>query len=155
MTKRLLSIPSDIDALAQLADFVQSLAAAGELDSTRAYGLRLAADELATNVIVHGYGEGNPGELTIDGGVDQDSVWLRLIDNAPPFDPHTDGPPADIETPLGERRPGGLGLHLVRSVVDEFRYEFVDGQNRQTIVIQRGERQAADRSTSEEDPCSR
>jgi anti-sigma regulatory factor (Ser/Thr protein kinase) len=133
-----LNIPSEIDALAQLADFTQDLAAAGELTSARAYGLRLAADELATNVIVHGYGEGNPGVLTIDGGVDQESVWLRLIDSAPPFDPNTQSPPADVQTPLRERRPGGLGLHLVRSVVDEFRYEFVDGQNRQTIVIQRG-----------------
>lgn len=130
-----LTIGSNLAELDALGRFTDELASEAGLSPSRAYHLRLAADELATNVIVHGYGPGRPGQLLIEGGTCDGSVWIRLTDGAGRFDPHNDGPAVDVTEPLAARRPGGLGLHLVRSIANVFHWEHVRGQNQQTLVI--------------------
>lgn len=115
-----------------LADVVARVASAAGLGERQAYRLRLAADELATNIATHGY-HGVAGPLAVEIGCDADWVWLRLEDEAPPFDPrgHDDPPPA------GEPRLGGYGIYLALSGVDRFAYDRVGGRNRSTLSMRR------------------
>jgi serine/threonine-protein kinase RsbW len=130
-------LPAAVTSLEQVADYVRTLAQQGNLQQDACYRLRLAADEIVSNIIMHGYAE-TPGEIQLSGGVTDEQVWLRIADNSPRFDPHTvrcDPPPATL--PAAERKLGGLGIFLAFNAVDNFDYEFKDGLNINTLRMLR------------------
>ncbi|MEV5433827.1 ATP-binding protein [Streptomyces sp. NPDC052701] len=129
-------IPAALGALERVATFVLDLGQRAALPSSALYRLRLAADELATNIVMHGY-RGAPGEITVDGGIDPDQVWVRFQDDAPAFDPRQGLRPPELDQPLAERRIGGLGVYLAFTAVDVFAYELVAGRNVSTLVMLR------------------
>ncbi|MCR6487404.1 ATP-binding protein [Amycolatopsis sp. OK19-0408] len=139
MPARRLLVNSGADVAGALAGFVAELAAQGGLAPAQAYRLRLAADEIVTNIAGHGY-RGEPGVVDLDGYAADGRVWLRVEDDAPKFDPrgHHPDPRLAAEPPL--RAAGGLGLHLALTVVDEFGYEHVHGRNRNVLVLRRERR---------------
>lgn len=111
------------------------------LPGDRAYKLRLATEEMATNVVVHGYGEAHERSphptIDMEWGNDTEQVWVRLVDGAPPFDPTAAPAPVGLDTPLSERTIGGLGIHLAKASLDDFSYERTGGRNRVTLVLKR------------------
>lgn len=115
-----------------VADLVDTVAGAGRLSRRQAYRLRLAADEITTNITAHGY-HGGHGVVDIEGGVDDDWVWLHIQDSAPPFDPRAHCPDAAP----GAVREGGYGLLLAFSGIDHFAYDYFDGRNRNTLLVRR------------------
>ena len=106
----------------QVAVFAACLAIRGGLTRRQAYRLRLAADEITTNIWTHGY-RGEQGVVDLCACVEPDRVWLRTEDDAPPFDPR--GYPA-----------AGFGLRLALTGPDQFGYRFV-GRNRNTLIMRR------------------
>ncbi len=87
----------------------------------------LALDEAVTNIIEHGY-QGKNGEITLRCTGRPGRIAITIEDNAPEFDPLSLPPPslgADIE----ERQIGGLGVMLIRGVMDACQYEYRDGKN--------------------------
>ncbi len=92
------------------------------LDSEGRFSVRLAVEELCVNVVKHGYREGPAGELTLRFTVSADGLTVAVADRAPLFDP-AGAPPPDLESDWKERRIGGLGVHMVRTVTDGFRHE--------------------------------
>ncbi|MFD9163805.1 ATP-binding protein, partial [Streptomyces sp. NPDC059558] len=90
-TSRVLDVPATVAALGSIASFVLRLAGAAGLDKGATYRLRLAVDELATNVVMHGY-RGGDGRITVRGRSGPDGVQIVIEDSAPPFDP-VEGPP--------------------------------------------------------------
>ncbi|WP_103354532.1 ATP-binding protein [Amycolatopsis sp. CA-128772] len=139
MAARRLLVNSGDDVNGVLAGLVAELAAQGGLAAPQAYRLRLAADEITTNIACHGY-RGEPGVIDLGGYAAHGRVWLSIEDDAPPFDPrgHHPDPRLSAEPPL--RAAGGLGLHLALTVVDEFGYEHVRGRNRNVLVLHRERR---------------
>jgi serine/threonine-protein kinase RsbW len=131
-----LRVPAVLDSLDDVVRYVRELARRAGLSSRRTGQLRLATEELVTNVIMHGYRSGSTPDCAVEleGGVDGDRVWLRIVDDAPAFDP-TRVPEPDLRRPLTDRVPGGLGLYLARSCVDGMTYESVDGRNTVTLII--------------------
>jgi serine/threonine-protein kinase RsbW len=129
-----ISLPASLDSLEQVASYVRALAGQGHLPAEAEYRLRLAAEEIVTNLVMHGYGE-RPGEIQLSGDVDEGRVWLRVVDDAPRFDPRTVhlGPQGGV--PVQQMRLGGLGLYLTREAVDGFSYEFAGGRNVNTLTI--------------------
>ena len=120
----------------QIASFVGRLAERVGLSSGQAYRLRLAADEIVTNITQHGYG-GRAGPVELVGGVDTDSVWLCIVDEAPPFDPTSHDPRPRLEAGPTHGPEGGFGLYLALTGVDGFRYDRRGGQNRNTLIMRR------------------
>ncbi|MFJ9845932.1 ATP-binding protein [Kitasatospora sp. NPDC101155] len=131
-----LRIAAALTSLDEVAHFCHELAERAGLGPEAAYRLRLATDELATNVVMHGY-RGGEGELRLTGGMDEDTVWIRLEDDAPPFDPAAGCRPPTPDVPLARRPIGGLGIHLALTALDAFNYRYADGHNRSALVIRR------------------
>lgn len=129
-----ITVPAALVSLERVAGFVRALARRGNLTENAAYRLRLATDEIVTNIILHGYKESG-GEIRVRGGVGGGEVWLRVADTAPPFDPRTVRAEPCPDTPVQDLKPGGLGLYLTRQAVDRFTYEFADGSNINTLTI--------------------
>jgi serine/threonine-protein kinase RsbW len=94
--------------------------------------LQLAVEEAITNTIFHGY-RGVSGEVEIEILVTEEDTVVQITDRAPPFDPLS-VPDPDRVSDLSERRTGGLGIYLMRQVVDEVRYEYVNGKNVLTLI---------------------
>ncbi|MFC8914618.1 ATP-binding protein [Streptomyces sp. WAC05374] len=135
-TPEALRIPARLACLDRVAEFVLGLGARAALPESSVYRLRLAADELATNIVMHGY-RGAAGEISVDGGIDPDQVWVRFEDDAPAFDPRQGMRPPALDVPLAERQIGGLGVFLAFTAVDSFEYELVAGRNVSTLVMRR------------------
>ena len=123
------------ERLAELLAFVQRACERAALDPEVAFDVRLATEEVVTNVIEHGYaGEDPPGPVAVRFRRDPGQVVVTVDDLARPFDPATIRP-ADPTAPLEARRIGGLGWHFVTRVMDEVRHEHRHPRgNRLTLV---------------------
>jgi serine/threonine-protein kinase RsbW len=117
--ERRLRVPADLDQLAEVRTLVRDVAVAYGAPPTCLDDLVQAVDEAATNVIVHGY-RGRPGWLEVTTELIGDQIVITLEDEAPPFDP-TVVPEPDLTLPPEHRRPGGMGVHLMRLATDEMR----------------------------------
>jgi serine/threonine-protein kinase RsbW len=129
-----ITLTASFASLEQVACYVRNLARQANLPASAEYRLRLAADEIVTNIIMHGYRE-EPGEIRVHGGVADGHVWLQVADQAPPFDPRTVHSEPQPNVPVMEMRLGGLGVFLALKALDGFSYEFADGRNISTLTI--------------------
>ena len=115
-----LRIDADLDRLAEVRRFVRQQAAAAHAPIECLDDLVQAIDEAATNVIVHGYRRVG-GWLEIGITLEDDQFIVSLEDGAPAFDPTT-VPEPDLSVPPMARRPGGMGVHLMREATDGLSY---------------------------------
>jgi anti-sigma regulatory factor (Ser/Thr protein kinase) len=131
-----LKLPATLESLKAIREFIGSAASKAGLTRDRSYGLTLAVDEIATNIITHGYEEaGGTGDILINANVTDGVVEITLEDTGVPFNPLLHAEPRELDAPLEERGVGGLGIFLARKSVDEFRYHFMDGRNHNIFVI--------------------
>ncbi len=91
--------------------------------------LEIVLDEILSNIVRHGLRDGREHEIRIALAVEADTVIVTVEDDGPAFNPLT-FPPPDLDAPLDTRAVGGLGIHLVRRLMDTVRYERVEGRNR-------------------------
>jgi len=128
-----LTLHNDIKQIALLPDFVDTIAKRIELDHETASNLNLALEEAITNVIMYAYPEGTDGVVNIDATVDGKNVSVVIADNGIAFDP-TAKEEIDITAGIDERPIGGLGIHLVRTIMDNVNYERKEEKNILTIT---------------------
>ena len=128
-----LTIPAHLAYLSQVRRFVMNAAATLPCGDEQIDDLILATDEAVTNIIVHGY-QANEGEIRLTIGQQSGACMVVLQDNAPAFDPNTAAKP-NINAPLESRPLGGLGVHLIRMLMDDLHYQQeADGTNRLTLI---------------------
>ena len=120
-SQRRLKLHNDISQISLLPDFVEEAVKASKLNPELTAGLNLALEEAATNVIEYAYPEGTFGDLMIDAVVGEDSLSFILTDWGKPFDP-TARAEVDINADVEDRPIGGLGIHLVRRIMDKVEY---------------------------------
>ena len=119
------TFPGTLDSLEPIRDFVAETATSAGLDRSTVYKLCLAVDEIATNVVTHGYDEaGLTGDLVIRAGESDNSFQVLLTDHGLPYDPqtHEQQSGTGLDLPLEDRRIGGLGILLARDSVDDLQY---------------------------------
>jgi anti-sigma regulatory factor (Ser/Thr protein kinase) len=92
-------------------------------------------DEWVTNVVVHGY-RGAHGPVEVEVGRDGSSIVVRVRDRAPVFDP-ADAPGFDPSVPLERRRLGGMGIHLMRELMDSVEHRPLPGSGNE-VTMRRG-----------------
>jgi serine/threonine-protein kinase RsbW len=115
-----IEIPADLAELAAVREAVRDVARHCEAPATCMDDLVQAVDEAVTNVIVHGY-RGQPGTIDFTAELDGDDIVVTIEDRAPTFDPTT-VPTPDLSIPPQHRRPGGMGVHLMRLAVDSIEH---------------------------------
>jgi anti-sigma regulatory factor (Ser/Thr protein kinase) len=132
------TFPGTLDSLEPIREFVAKSAAAAGLDRSTVYKLCLAVDEIATNIVTHGYEEaGLTGDISVRTDALDGSFQVDLKDNGRSYDPgtHEQQTGTDPDLPLDERRMGGLGILLARDSVDDLQYRSgADGNIHRFIV---------------------
>ncbi|WP_230968365.1 ATP-binding protein [Nostoc sp. WHI] len=134
----LLTVPDSLNSLKAIADYVMAAAAAAGLNKKASYKLRLAVDEIATNIIVYGYKEaGHSGVLDLQAEFNEQTLTISMEDTGVPYDSSQTEIPNDLNQPLEQRHIGGLGVYLAIHGVDKFIYERVGNRNRNIFVVNR------------------
>lgn len=137
MARRKVKFPAQFQYLDEIRDLVAEVARLGGFDDKEIYSIQLAADEAASNIIEHAYEGVSDGELEITCGVDGGQLTIVFHDHGQPFDPASVRPP-DLKADLSDRQIGGLGIYLMRKLMDEVRYESLsNGGNRLTLIKRR------------------
>ena len=126
--ERHLILHNDIQQIPQLADFVETIASEKDLSQNLAMSLNLALEEAVTNVILYAYPDGADGLVDVEAILKEHSLEFIITDSGKPFDP-TAVPQADTSLALDERPIGGLGIYLVRQLMDEVHYQRVNEKN--------------------------
>jgi len=108
--------------LDEIREFVGDIARAGGFGDKDVYNIQLAADEAASNIIEHAYEGVSNGVLELSCGVKSNVITIILVDYGESFDP-SEIPLPDLKADLSERKIGGLGIFLMRKLMDEVHYE--------------------------------
>lgn len=133
-----LRVTGKLEYLGEISKYVLSVAQKAELSKKDTYRLRLAVDEIATNIIVHGYEEaGIEGEIICKSKIEEHTVTIYLEDTGTQYDSTQKEEPDNLNNPLEEREIGGLGIYLAINGVDMFKYERIGDCNRNIFVIDR------------------
>lgn len=134
----LLRINADLKDLAAIRRFVEDAAKREHGDTEAIQDMLIAVNEAVTNVLIHGY-QGQPGVIEVEVLYNNHDLMVRLHDQAPLFNP-TDVPPAKIPPALDQPFYGGMGIHMMRQLVDKMIYTTTaDGRN-ELILIKEGVR---------------
>jgi serine/threonine-protein kinase RsbW len=138
------SFPGTLDSLEPIRDYVAQMAESAGLHTTAVYKLCLAVDEIATNIVTHGYDEaGLSGDILVRADVVGDKLQISLKDRGRAYDPDTHEQPADtgLDLPLEDRRIGGLGIFLARTSVDQLEYATGEDGNVHRFIVELGRNQ--------------
>lgn len=127
-TERHLILHNDIQQIPQLAPFVEAVAELAHLDVALTMSLNLALEEAVSNVIMYAYPNGSDGLVDVEAIVRKDELEFIVSDSGVPFDP-TAAPEADVTLDVNERPIGGLGIFLVRNIMDQVAYTRSEGKN--------------------------
>lgn len=116
-----------------IIDFVGEAGRAAGLSEDEVFHCQMAVDEACTNVIEHAYGGDDLGDIELLCHIESGVCTLMISDSGKPFDPDSIPAPA-IPNDINDIQPGGIGLHLMRQVMDEVSFRFVDGKNTLSMV---------------------
>ncbi len=137
MSERLsLTVSNSVDELPGISAAVEEMGDREEWPPDLAFKVNLVLDELVVNVCSHAY-DGGVHEIEINLNSEPDELSIEIIDDGRPFDPLTEAPPPNLDAPLEERAIGGLGLHLVQTMMDDLKYQRKDGRNHLKVVARR------------------
>jgi anti-sigma regulatory factor (Ser/Thr protein kinase) len=121
-----------MSSLEPINEFITEFAHDGAVGEEDVSALRFVIDEIFSNMVKYQPGSNIDVLISLTRG--EGEITIRMIDHeVRHFDP-TERPDADTAAPLEERRPGGLGIHLVRRMVDSFEYEYRDRNSIITLV---------------------
>ena len=126
--QRSLTLPNDIETIPRLNEFIDTAAEETDLDPSLTMSLNLALEEAVVNVMNYAYPPGQAGTVDIEMVVSDTSLVFVISDAGRPFDP-TQAAEADTTLSADERPIGGLGIYLVRHLMDDIRYERLDDRN--------------------------
>jgi anti-sigma regulatory factor (Ser/Thr protein kinase) len=131
----LVNAPGEI---ARLAGMIETFLADQGLPANLVFQVNLAIDEVLSNTMSYGFAPGTRHEMAVSLTVGQGEVGVVLADDGVAFDPLAQAGPPVLSGGIDERPPGGLGIYLVRTMMDEVRYERADGRNRLSLVKRTG-----------------
>ena len=132
MKTRRLVLPNDIETIPQLNEFIDSVAEEVGLEMSLTMSLNLAIEEAVVNVMEYAYPEGQTGNVEIEVTADQEWMTFVITDTGIAFDP-TMKEDADTTLSAEERPIGGLGIFLVRQLMDVIDYKREGNKNVLTL----------------------
>ena len=127
-------LPAKIENLDTMLDFIQDSVKNIGFNKQTKYRLQLASEEALVNVINYAYpgGEGDV-EIACDIDVENQNFIMKIIDSGIAFNPLEKEDP-DLNLPMEKRQIGGLGIYMIREIMDEVRYKRENGKNILTLI---------------------
>lgn len=131
--QRSITFTNDVACISEVNTFVEQVTASLDMTHTDAANVKLAVEEAVANVINYAYPADETGAITLDAVATHDELRLVITDSGTPFAP-TDAPDVDTSLSAEERQIGGLGIFLVRQLMDTINYERHDNHNILTLT---------------------
>ncbi len=125
-------LANDIAEIIRLATFIEEVGEAFALTPDVVLNLNLVIEEAVVNIINYAYPKEQHESIYLSAHLHEGSIVFVLTDTGKEFDP-TLAPDADITLSAEEREIGGLGIFLIRQIMNEVRYERIDGKNILTL----------------------
>ena len=148
--ERRLIVSAVLEEVPRACMFVVEAAEAAGLDERAVYHCQMAVDEWCTNIVEHGFqNSGAHRRIEVDCLAEADQLLIVISDDSPKFDP-TELVEPKTDQPVDEREPGGLGWFLIKRIMDDVQYDYVNGRNRLRMV----KRAAADASIGRTSPIT-
>jgi len=124
---------NNVQQIELLAEYIDLIADEAGINPSLAMSLNLALEEAVTNVIMYAYPEGTDGTVDIITEANDGLLTFIIKDSGKAFDP-TQKEDADVTLSAEERQIGGLGIFLVKQIMDTVNYQRIDGQNILTLT---------------------
>ena len=131
-----LSLKNDPAEIGRLVDLLEAFGPQSGLTDDATFKLTLALDEIVANVVRHGFDDDREHRIEVKVTVDDRTVTASVEDDGVEFDPR-EAPVPDLDLPIEMRKPGGLGMHLVKATMDSVEYRRQDGRNILTVAFAR------------------
>jgi serine/threonine-protein kinase RsbW len=128
-----LKVKSRTENLSEIRDFVSGNARAADIPEVTVENIILAVDEACTNIIKHAYNLSPEGEIIIKIDYDEEKFMVTIIDYGKSFEPDR-VPLPDLQKYYREHRVGGLGMYLMKSLMDDVEYISVPGKYNQVLL---------------------
>ena len=125
-------LANDIAEISRLAAFIEEVGETFALTPDVVFNLNLVIEEAVVNIINYAYPKEEYQHIYLSSHLHEGSIVLVLTDTGKEFDP-TLAPEADITLSVDDREIGGLGIFLIRQIMNEVRYERIDGKNVLTL----------------------
>lgn len=125
-------LANEISEIGRLADFIEDMGNEFSLAPDVRFNLNLVLEEAVANIINYAYPKDEHESIYLSARMHEDSIVLVLTDTGKEFDP-TMAPGVDVTLSAEERQIGGLGIFLIRQIMNEVRYERIDGKNVLTL----------------------
>ena len=119
-----ISLKPSLDNLDQVTDFIDNLLSEGGVSNKLIFKVNMAIDEIYSNIARYS----GATEARVGCNVSENKVSLRFVDNGSPYDPTVKEDP-DTTLSAEEREIGGLGIYMVKKIMDDISYEYKDGRN--------------------------
>ena len=123
-----LQLTNEISELQRVNQVVTEFAERHGIASELVFRVNLVLEEVITNVIFYGYEDGSVHDISVHLSWNDPHVKIEVEDDGVPFNP-LEAPPPDIDKPLAEKQVGGLGIHLVREMMDTLEYRRANDKN--------------------------
>ena len=130
--KRELTFKNEEQELMRVAEFMENVCDELQLDMHVAMKLQLAMEEMVTNVIFYAYPEGTSADITLTAESDGKELTFVLFDTGKPFDP-TAKEDADLDVNPMDREQGGMGILIVKNIMNEVSYQRLGDTNQLTM----------------------
>ena len=117
-----LSINNKVEEIAKLAPFIDEVSESFSIKPDVAFQLNLAMDEALANTVNYAYPKDTDGLVTLEAEKDDNTMIFRMIDHGIPFDPTKDAAEVDVTLGAEDRPIGGLGIFLIKQMMDEVKY---------------------------------
>ena len=131
-----ITFDANFDNLDEIREFVGEVARQGGFSDKEIYSIQLAADEASSNIIEHAYASVGGGKIEIDCSISDTELKIIMRDHGKSFDPSS-VPEPNINADLSERKIGGLGMYLMRKLMDEVSYESSSNAGNVLTMIKR------------------
>jgi serine/threonine-protein kinase RsbW len=135
--QRSLLIANELDELQKINAAIEELAEEENWSPDVTFQIGLAVEELGVNIVNYGHDDDKAHEISIVISSDDEAITIEIEDDGHAFNPLSDAPAPDLDAEVEDRTVGGLGIHLVRTMMDEVHYQRQQNKNCLTLVKRR------------------
>ena len=135
--QRSLLIANELDELQKVNAAIEELAEEENWSPDVTFQIGLAVEELGVNIVNYGHDDDKAHEIKIVIASEDEAITIEIEDDGHAFNPLSDAPEPDLDAEVEDRTVGGLGIHLVRTMMDEVHYQRQQNKNCLTLVKRR------------------